>query len=256
LTDLITNRLNLADATERIDPKQTAPGILSIHLKRYEFALETCLGKTVLDAACGVGYGSTYLSKVANHVTGIDIDATAIAYAQQHYQSPNVTFQVEDATETKFPDAHFEVICSFETIEHLSDIPAYLREVVRLLTDDGIYFVSTPQVPQTTLHPSNPYHTIEFSRNDFQVLLNSYFSHVEIYGQRRKQSELHYRITQFFNLIGLRGRLPKLEKLRTSVNQALATTTFEQMALADILITQSQIQRASEIIAICKKPKK
>ena len=254
--DSIQNRLDLEGATERIDPERTPVGILSIHLKRYQFALPYCKGKTVLDAACGVGYGSAYLVPVALQVTGLDIDPVAIQYAQNHYKNNKLNFEIADVTQTRIFDSHFDTICSFETIEHLSDIPAYLQEITRLLKPDGVYIVSTPQVPKTDRNPGNPYHTIEFSRDDFKSLLKQYFNRIEIYGQRRKQSELHYWIIKLLDLAGLRSSLSRLNKLRQSVNQTLKTTSFEEMSLEDILITQDKIDRATEIIAICQQPKK
>jgi len=46
---------------ERIVPDESAPGIVALHLKRYVFAEPYCEGRTVLDAACGAGYGSAQL---------------------------------------------------------------------------------------------------------------------------------------------------------------------------------------------------
>ncbi len=256
MIDLIRNRLNIAGATERIDPDREPPGILSVHLKRYEFAIAYCEDKRVLDAACGVGYGANHLAQVASSVTGIDIDPEAIAYGRTRFGSDRLDFQAADVVKTRFSDSHFDAICSFETIEHLPNIPAYLREMVRILNPQGIYIVSTPQVSKTNHHPHNPYHTIEFSRMDFEALLRAYFDQVEIYGQRRKQSELHYRIIQLLDYTGLRSRLPKLDRLRTAVNNALQTTTFDEMSLEDLMITKEKIERASELIAVCKNPKR
>ena len=176
--DPIPNRLDLEGATERINPAETPVGILSIHLKRYQFALSLCEGKTVLDAACGVGYGSAYLAPVASHVIGLDIDPIAIEYAQNHYENNQLNFEIADVSQTKITDSQFDTICSFETIEHLSDIPAYLQEMTRLLKPDGVYIVSTPQVAKTDRNPCNPYHTIEFSRHDFEALLLQYFNRI------------------------------------------------------------------------------
>ncbi len=159
-------------------------------------------------------------------------------------------------SQTKITDSQFDTICSFETIEHLSDIPAYLQEMTRLLKPDGVYIVSTPQVAKTDRNPCNPYHTIEFSRHDFEALLLQYFNRIELYGQRRRQSELHYWITKLLDLTGLRDRLAKLRKLRQSVNYTLKTTSFEEMSLEDIQISQDKIDRATEIVAVCTQPKK
>jgi len=67
---------------ERIVPDETEPGIVALHLKRYEFARPFCVGKDVLDAGCGVGYGTAYLAETARRVVGVDVDADAIEYAR------------------------------------------------------------------------------------------------------------------------------------------------------------------------------
>ncbi len=255
-SDIVRNRLNIEGATERIDPDREPAGIISIHLKRYEFSKHYCERKKVLDAACGVGYGSGYLASAAASVVGIDIDPEAILFAQKRYQTGAINFFEMDVTKTNFDDSEFDTICSFETIEHLSDIPAYLNEMSRLLRKDGTYLVSTPQVSKTNNAPQNPYHTVEFSRIDFETLLRVYFYDVEIYGQRRKESDLHYYLTRFLDLTHLRGRLPRFGKFRDSINKALKATTFDAMFLDDILITKEKISRASELIAVCKNPKK
>lgn len=255
VTDLIRNRLAVDKAVERILPENEPQGIVSIHIKRYHFAASYCQGKKVLDAATGVGYGAAYLTQVAKSVVGIDIDPVAISYGQSKYNRSGVELKVADVTKTGLTDSQFDVICSFETIEHLVNIPAYLEEMVRLLKPTGIYIVSTPQVPQTNHNPQNPYHYIEFSRSDFEILLSQYFHQVEIYGQRRHQSELHYWLTRIADLLHIRSSLAKLAKLRHSANKVLQTTPFEDMSLEDILITKEKIERASELVAVCREPR-
>lgn len=239
---------------ERIDPKNTPRGILSIHLKRYQFASNYCKNKNVLDAACGAGYGSFYLSKTATKVKGIDINEEAIEYAKKHYKAPNLEFNKTDVTKTGLERGTFNVICSFETIEHLDDINFYLNETVRLLKTDSIYIVSTPHVAKTNYSPRNPHHTIEFSRKDFESLLRSHFKEIVLYGQRRKESELHYMITRFLDITKLRGRISCFNRLRLSMNKRLDTIPFEEMGLDDIIISRKNIERATELIAVCKKP--
>ena len=81
---------------ERIVPDETEPGIVALHLKRYEFARPYCVGKHVLDAGCGVGYGSAFLSEAARSVVGVDVSADAIEYARARYGGRNVEFAVGD----------------------------------------------------------------------------------------------------------------------------------------------------------------
>ena len=102
---------------ERIVPDETEPGIVALHLKRYEFALPWCRDRDVLDAGCGVGYGSALLATAARRVVGVDRDEDAIRYARERYGAANVEFRVGDLLELDLPDGSFDTVCSFETIE-------------------------------------------------------------------------------------------------------------------------------------------
>jgi hypothetical protein len=110
------------------------------HVARYMFARQFIRpGDRVLDAACGLGYGSAVLaaSTLADHVTGIDIDPWAVAYARDHYGrgSSRLTFDALDlATLDAMPAGSVEAVVSFETLEHVADPDALLASFRRLLT--------------------------------------------------------------------------------------------------------------------------
>lgn len=235
---------------ERIVPDETAPGILALHLKRYEFARPHCVDAEVLDAGCGVGYGSSYLAEVASHVVGVDVSEEAIAYARQRYGGPNVEFVVGDLTALEFDDASFDVVCSFETIEHVEDVERYLGQIARVLRSDGIFVVSTPRVDATTRAPDNPFHRVELSRDDFQTALLSRFEEVELYGQRRLQTTRHL-LLQRVDVLGLRRRLPFLRR----ASRLVGTAAMADVTLDGITIERDGIERASELVAVCRRPR-
>lgn len=55
-------------------------------------------GKTMLDGACGVGYGSCLLARAgANQVTGVDISDEAICFARRQYSENNLAHHVGSA---------------------------------------------------------------------------------------------------------------------------------------------------------------
>ena len=114
------------------------------HLHRYLFALGYCVGRRVVDVACGEGYGAAFLGKFAAEVVGVDSSAEAIAHALKAYGSGNVAFHVADAASVPVEDGYADVVVSFETIEHLDDQPAFLAELVRILRPDGLLILSTP----------------------------------------------------------------------------------------------------------------
>jgi len=234
---------------ERIVPDETEPGILAIHLKRYEFALPYCGGKDVLDAACGVGYGTAVLSESARRAVGVDRDPAAIAYARMHYERSNTEFLERDLNRLEFPDESFDVVCSFETIEHLDEHERFLADVRRLLRPAGLFIVSTPRVDETTASPANPFHRVEFSREDFERLLSRFFANIDIYGQHRLQTRRH-RLLQRLDVLGLRRRLTFLRP----ASRLLGTAPMAEVSTDGIAIDKAQLDRAAEFVAVCRRP--
>ena len=235
---------------ERIVPARTSPGILALHLKRYDFARDWCDGAEVLDAACGVGYGSAHLAEVASRVVGLDRSNEAIAEARREYARPNVEFVEGDLLALPF-DAHsFDAVCAFEAIEHLEDQRGFLREAARVLRPGGTFLASTPRVARTNLEPDNPFHRVELSAADFETLLRERFGEVELYGQRRVQTRRH-QVAQRLDVLGLRRRLPVLRPL----SRALGTAATVDVGLDGIEITDDRIEEASELVAVCGRPR-
>lgn len=232
---------------ERIVPDETEPGVVVLHAVRYEFALAYCEGADVLDAACGVGYGSAILARSARRVLGVDASADAIDYARRRYGRSNVEFAAMDVQALDLPDASFDVVCSFETLEHVDDVDAALAEAARVLRDGGTFIASTPHVEATTYSPENPHHRVELSVADFRVILEHHFARVEIYGQRRRQTGRH-RFATRLDVLGLRRRLPSLRRLARPL---LGTPATEHLTAADVVIERDALERATEIVAVC-----
>lgn len=234
---------------ERIVPDETEPGVVALHEKRYMFALPWCAGREVLDVACGVGYGTATLARVAGRVVGGDIDEPSVSYARRRYARPNVEFVVLDATALPFDDGSFDAVCSFETIEHLDDPQALARESARVLRPDGTFLVSTPHAAETTYTPDNPHHRVEFSRADFEHLLRASFTRVDLYGERRLQTRVH-RTMQRLDVLGLRRRSSLLR--RASV--LTGTPATEHLSLDDVVITPAGVDDAPVLYAVCSQP--
>ena len=130
------------------DERQIAPNIRGIrkdHVARYELARDNILpNENVLDAACGVGYGSNILSQKCAHVIGVDISQEAISYAEENYKRANIDFKCMDLKELKLESNKFNTITSFETFEHIDFAEEFLRSCHDLLDDGGQLIFSTP----------------------------------------------------------------------------------------------------------------
>ena len=170
---------------ERYVPEQKGSVELE-HMHRYALAKKLASGKRVLDLACGEGYGSSQLSEVAASVTGIDVDSQAIAHAQTRYQKANLQFISASATSLPVGDQSFDLVVSFETIEHLIHQDEMLAEIRRVMAADGILLISSPNKLNYSdaNNYSNPFHVKELYREDFEHLLRKYFNFVALAGQR------------------------------------------------------------------------
>jgi SAM-dependent methyltransferase len=238
-------REDLVRSPERIIPDETEPGIVALHLKRYEFALPHCVDRAVLDAGCGVGYGTAFLAERARRVVGVDRSEEAIAYARRRYMRPNVEFEVADLLELPAAAEAFDAVCCFETIEHLPDQDAFLEEVRRVLRPGGAFLVSTPRAGTAG---ENPFHERELSPAEFERLLRASFESVELYGQRRLQTGRH-RTLQRADVLGLRKRLTFLRPL---ARRLLGTAPMADVTSDEIEIAPGRLDDATELIAVCR----
>jgi len=98
-------------------------------------------------------------------------------------------FRVADVTRLPSPDHAYDVFLSFETMEHVDDDTALLREAVRVLRPGGTFVcsmpnrrVTNPGIPITT-KPYNSFHVREYTRSELEPVLNRFFPTVSFLGQ-------------------------------------------------------------------------
>lgn len=155
------------------------------HLHRYAITLDLIKEKNVLDIASGEGYGSHLMSKVAATVAGVDIDSESVNSANKKYKKDNLLFERGSVTQIPFNDDLFDVVVSFETIEHLEEHDTMLSEIKRVLKKDGILIISTPDKKYYTdlRNFKNQFHVKELYKVEFENLLKRYFNYCELYQQ-------------------------------------------------------------------------
>ena len=159
------------------------------HWHRYAFARRFAAGKRVLDAACGEGYGTSLLGTVAASVVGVDIDIATVDHARATYgESDRRRFFAASCTGLPLPSASFDVVVSFETIEHVpaAEQPDMLSEFARVLAPDGVLVISSPnkRLYSDARDYVNPYHLQELYRDDLARLLGARFPAQRWYHQR------------------------------------------------------------------------
>lgn len=202
------------------------------NIQRFEFALEWCRGKRVLDAGCGSGYGAFFLGcNGAASVLGVDISAEAIDEARGEYQTDNVRFEVRDLQRLDAgPLDEPEVIVNFETLPHLAEPLKFIDTVRSILPAGGTLITSTPngELVKTDEHgkPLYRYQHRTYSVEEFKSLLAARFADVALHGQwlthqgrlrnLRSQELFAQLIEAYYNPLSRAGRVMKRLAGKTS----------------------------------------
>jgi 2-polyprenyl-3-methyl-5-hydroxy-6-metoxy-1,4-benzoquinol methylase len=173
----------LLDNGERMIPAYHADTLVyAEHITRYRFAGQFVAGKSVLDVASGSGYGSELLMAAgATRVVGVDCAREAVEYSLGEHAVGEPDYVVGDAEEPPLRTDAFDVIVSFETLEHVYDPGQMLGELRRVLKDDGLLVISTPN--KGVYLEGNPFHTHEMTYEEFIESLGKHFKNVHLLAQ-------------------------------------------------------------------------
>lgn len=219
------------------------------HMARYHSTFPFVRGKKVLDAGNGIGYGAA-LMKVrggAAEVTGIDIDQDSIQQAEETFGHLGVNYQVHDCEKIDQLPGPFDVIVSFENIEHLSHPELFLAGAAKSLSSDGCLIISTPDrsfsPPFVDGKPTNPYHVTEWYAEEFKAMLEENFSNVSFMCQVESHGATRWKKSHQAlkdNLAGLEqiGRYSGMMRIRRSLGQLglLAKTDAQLVKNVDLKI--------------------
>ena len=141
----------------------------------------------MLDLGSGEGFGAALLSESAAHVVGVDVDELTVEHSRLNYAGPNLEFELGTAVDlSAFEDGSFGAVVAFEIIEHIREQEQVLAEVARVLGDDGILVISTPnrRMYGEARTAPNPFHEHELEFEEFLELLGGHFTHLASWGQR------------------------------------------------------------------------
>jgi SAM-dependent methyltransferase len=151
------------------------------HHARYRWAAPAVAGRAVLDAGCGVGWGTALLAERAAAATGVDISPLAISEARRRHGNA-AEFAEGDLCRLPFADAAFDAVVSFEAIEHVVDVDAAFDEMRRVLRPGGLLVVSSPN---RGVYPAgNPFHVRELTSEELAESLATRFANVVLLRQQ------------------------------------------------------------------------
>ena len=156
-----------------------------IHRKAYEEAAALSKDRIVLDLGCNNGYGTNVIGKQCRRVIGVDVSPNAINQAKDMVKADNISFQLIDGKSLPFDDSVFDIIVSFQVIEHIANLEKFMSEILRVLSKDGLVIFTTPNAAirlDPGMKPWNKFHVQEFTALELKKLLSKWFDSVRVKG--------------------------------------------------------------------------
>jgi len=235
------------------------------HVARYAFALPFLKDRTVLDIACGTGYGIGLLEGNARFVVGVDISLEAATAAKLECSS-NAAVLLGSGLALPFSDGTFDVVTSFETLEHLHQRSQFLEELARVLKSGGMLILSTPNANYTNPvdgKPANPFHIFEYLPRELHKELSACFEIEQFLGQSLDET---IKIPPFYDAqlklprgLGTQSQLfawKVMNKLPFSIREGLSNAIWKKPFYptdSDYVFSEGTVERAPVLVAICRR---
>lgn len=104
--------------------------------------MQSLSGLNILDIGCGGGLLCEPLARLGAQVKGIDASEKNIRVASLHAEKMGLSIQYECTAAEKLT-GQYDVVLAMEIVEHVADVPAFLKAVAALVRPGGLLFMST-----------------------------------------------------------------------------------------------------------------
>jgi ubiquinone/menaquinone biosynthesis C-methylase UbiE len=207
--------MSILHTAERVDHTKASENyVYQRSLLAYVEATKILKGD-VLELGTGSGYGIELIAPQVNKFVTIDQFETP-SLKEKLEKFPNVEF-----IKSGFPplrdiaDNSFDFVVTFQVIEHIEDDNLFVKEIYRVLKNNGKLIVTTPNKKMSLTR--NPWHVREYTSSELEVLLKKQFQSVDALGVFGNEKVNEYyvinkesvrKITRF-DIFNLQYRLPR-----------------------------------------------
>jgi len=115
------------------------------HWKRDALSGVPLQGLSLLDIGCGGGLLSEPMARLGARVTGVDAAARNIRVAALHAEKQGLDIDYRQGTAEALAEAgtQFDIVLALEIVEHVADVPLFLKSCGRMVKPGGLLFLST-----------------------------------------------------------------------------------------------------------------
>ena len=197
----------------------------------------------------------------------MDVSPRAIEAARRRAPNGHPEFLVTSGFELPFPDDSFDLVTTFQVLEHVPDPTAFLQEIKRVARPGGTVIVATPNAAirlYPGMTPWNPFHVHEYLAAELRDLLADVFTQVQLLGmfgvpalyetEIRRVAAARRSVGRRWPIRVARAVLPAFARkwLRAMVSPSKDLKTILQFSVADLFYTNTDLDRAMDLLAVCQ----
>ncbi len=233
------------------------------HVATYRLCAALLPEGRVLDLGCGVGH--SFHALAPRESVGVDRSAEALSGQQRETH-------IADMRALPLPDSSFASVLAVQSIEHVPDPERVLAEIVHVLEPGGTAVLVTPNRLEFARPDEiiDPYHHVEFDPEELRALCARFFAEVHVLGlfgslrwrelvdqeRRRLHRLLRLDPLRLRRLVPRRGRQLAFDWLLTRYRRRRPDPRAAVIGPEDFELRAERVERAFDLIAVCRQPRK
>jgi len=196
-------------------------------------------GSKLLDVGCALGIFLSLARERGWDPYGIDISRYAVEYAQTRF---GICAARGELTDVRFPDREFDVITLWDVFEHFRNPSAQLQEMHRVLKDDGVVLLDTPNAEALIRRISHLLYGVSLGKISYPARKLHHVFHLYYYSRKTLRSIVR---KHGFDIVWMRGKPIPLVKARGSALERLIVKGFSAL--------EKRLDMQYEILVLLRK---